>query len=113
MAAPVVFISYSHRDEEWRDRIRDHLRALTIDGRVDAWSDERIRTGTDWRTEIQSALTSARAAILIVTRHFLSSSFIQQEEISALLRRRHEDGLRIYAVIAEPCLWNKFRWLES
>jgi hypothetical protein len=109
----MVFISYSHHDAAWRDRVHDHLGALTIDGRIDAWTDERIRTGANWRKDIRNALDSASAAILIVTRRFLSSPFIRKEEVAALLQRRCAVGLPIYAVIAEPCLWRRFQWLED
>jgi TIR domain-containing protein len=109
----MIFISYSHDDAKWRDRVRQHLGALTIDGRIDSWTDERIRTGADWRKEIRKALSSASAAILIVTPNFLSSPFIRKEEVTALLQRRHEDGMPIYAVIAEPCLWKKYSWLAA
>ena len=31
MSAPTVFISYSHLDEAWKDRLVIHLRALQLD----------------------------------------------------------------------------------
>jgi hypothetical protein len=39
---PVVFISASHKDADWRDRVKA---ALEADGRTDWWDDSRIRPG--------------------------------------------------------------------
>lgn len=42
---PTVFISYSHKDEVWKDRLVTHLAGLERDGRLRVWDDRRIRAG--------------------------------------------------------------------
>jgi TIR domain len=106
-----LFISYSHEDEAWRDRLTRHLVAL--EDILDPWSDKSIRIGSTWQEEIRSALEDAQAAILIVTPSYLSSSFIREQEIPLLLQRRTRDGIPVFAVVAEPCYWQRFAWLES
>lgn len=50
---PSVFLSYSHKDEIWKDRLKTHLGVLGIQGLLDPWDDRRIGAGTDWFEQIQ------------------------------------------------------------
>ena len=45
MTTPTVFISYSHKDEEWKDRLVTHLGVLQQQGLLDLWDDRRIERG--------------------------------------------------------------------
>ncbi len=80
-----IFISYSHKDEKWKERVDTHLSVLPD---IDAWDDRRIGAGADWFREIKTALNDADIAILLISADFLSSKFIIEEEIPRLLRRR-------------------------
>jgi hypothetical protein len=42
---PTVFISYSHKDETWKDRLLPQLRALEQANRIAVWDDRRIDGG--------------------------------------------------------------------
>ena len=65
MTKPTVFISYSHKDEAWKDRVVTHLTVLQKQGMLDAWDDRRIRAGEDWYGEIQEAMDAASVAVLV------------------------------------------------
>jgi hypothetical protein len=107
-----IFISYSHRDEDWKDRLVTHLKALGIQGLV-PWHDRQINTGATWYQEIQLAMNTASIAILLVSADFLASDFIRQEEVPRLLERRRSEGLPVYPIIVRPCAWRMVQWLES
>jgi len=110
---PSVFISYSHADEEWKDRVVKQLRVLESEGRFEVWDDRRIAAGEDWYPAIKQALTEASAAILLISEDFLISPFILGEEVPRLLRRRKEEGLRVIPLIVWPCVWRKVSWLKG
>jgi len=38
---PTIFISYSHNDESWKDRIVTHLGVPVQEGFLDTWDDSR------------------------------------------------------------------------
>jgi hypothetical protein len=59
MTAPTVFISYSHKDENWKDRVVTHLGVLEMAGMLDLWDDRRVESGDDWRPEIEQAISRA------------------------------------------------------
>jgi hypothetical protein len=102
MNTPTVFISYSHKDEEWKDRLLTHLDSLQMED-VRAWSDRQIGAGNDWYQEIRQAMDAASVAILMVSASFLSSEFIMKEEVPHLLKRQDEENLRIFPIIVTPC----------
>ncbi len=52
MTKPSVFISYSHKDEEWKDKLVDHLGVLQEEGLLKIWEDRQIEGGDDWFPEI-------------------------------------------------------------
>lgn len=107
-----IFISYSHQDEEEKNELLRHLSVLRRQDLFDLWSDDRIGVGESWKNEIEEALTRARVAILLVTKNFLTSDFILEQEIPELLKR-HQQGLTIIPVIAKDCAWRSVGWLAE
>ena len=75
MADRSVFISYSHADRKWLERLQVHLRPLIRDSIADIWDDTRIKPGDSWQLEIRKALESASVAVLLISADFLASEF--------------------------------------
>jgi hypothetical protein len=109
---PTVFISYSHRDEAWKDRLVVQLGVLQRQGLLDLWDDRRIAAGEDWHGEIRAAMGQATVAVLLISADFLTSQFILGEEVPALLKRRDTEGVHIYPIIVRPCAWKAVKWLS-
>lgn len=109
-----VFISYSHVDKKWIDRIRIHLRVLQHEGlTVDIWDDTRIKPGTKWKPEIEKVLETATIAILIVSTDFLASDFVVNDELPSLLRAAEDHGLKVLPLIVRPCRFTKHAALSQ
>jgi hypothetical protein len=98
-----VFVSYSHNDQEYLDRLLIHLKPLERDGLIDLWADTKLRAGDRWKKEIEKALQKATVAVLLVSADFLSSDFIINNELPPLLKNAEERGVRIIPVIVKPC----------
>jgi hypothetical protein len=94
-----VFISYSHADKEWLDRLKRHLKPLVREGNLDCWDDTHIRPGDDWKQEIQNALDTAQVAVLLISADFFASDFIDETELPPLLDAAKAKGVRILPVI--------------
>jgi len=103
MADSRVFISYSHKDQKWLERLRVHLRPLVRDSDMEVWDDTRLQAGDAWRPEIKKAIGAASIAVLLVSADFLASDFVIQEELPALSNAADEGRLRILQLIVGPC----------
>lgn len=101
-----VFVSYSHADSAWLDRLKVHLKPLQRDYAIDIWDDTRITPGSKWREEIRIAVDRANIAILIISADFLASDFIVTDELPPLLKSAEEEGALILSIIASPSLFN-------
>src|ERR1043166_5499917 len=109
----LVFISYSHRDKRWLDRLLVHLKPLERAGIIVPWEDTRIRAGERWRKEIEDAIAAARVAVLLVSADFLASDFIAKDELPPLLAAAKANGLIVIPVIVSPCRYDQTPALGS
>src|SRR5260370_31391907 len=98
-----IFISYSHRDKRWLDRLLVHLRPMEREGVIDLWADTRIGAGDDWRHEIEAALSAADIAFLLISADFLASDFIASIELPALLLAARQRNCKVLSIIVGPC----------
>jgi len=108
-----IFISYSHKDAEFKDMLVEQLRVLELEGFCDLWVDSRIQTGTDWLPQIEKVIEEADIAVLMVSAGFLTSQFIRGKEVPAILQRREKQGLKVLPLFVKPCPWKQVPWLSG
>jgi len=106
-----VFISYSHKDRHWKERLAKHLKVLETEDYYTYWDDGKIKAGGDWFREIKRALNEAQIAVLLISADFLTSRFILEKEVPILMERRQKEGVRVIPLILHPCAWKKVKWL--
>jgi tetratricopeptide (TPR) repeat protein len=119
-AKPVIFISYSHKDEPktpgpkdelWLTFVQSHLQPAVKHGMYALWVDEDIPGGGKWREEITAKLNECDVCVLLVSRFSLASDFIIDVEIETL-RKRHERGhVEIFPIVLTPCAVDTAPWL--
>lgn len=113
LTKPTVFISYSHKDEDWKNRLLPQLRVLEQAGRIVVWDDRKIDGGDDWYPEIKAAMEHAAIAICLISSDYLASDFCVKEEVPFLLQRREHDGMIFIPILVRPCAWKAFEWLKE
>jgi hypothetical protein len=100
-----IFISYSHKDEPFKDELVTLLTGLQRRGIIGAWQDQRIEPGSEWFDLIIKAMEECEMAILLVSPDFIASRFIQEKGLAHLFRRRIEEGLQVVPIVVRSCLW--------
>jgi len=112
-----IFISYSHDNDDWLKKIETQIRIIKLNSEGEigfkVWSDKKLDTGDKWEDLLLSVMESAKVAILIVTPNFMASEYIRQKELPFLSQRRQNNGLKVLAVICEPCAWQEDKFLAD
>ena len=84
------FLSYAHADQADVDRFLDVFQpqlASAAGYHFKLWMDRHILPGENWKAEIAQALDKADFGLLLVSPQFLSSRFITEVELAALLSK--------------------------
>lgn len=101
-----AFISYSHKDEKYLERLKVHLSQMKRDGLINDWTDHAIRAGATLDNEISSALASSNLFIALVSPDYIASNYCYKREFETALKRQAEGRLTIVPIIVEPCDWH-------
>ena len=91
---PSIFICYSHKDEEWRDKLLEYLRTLNLEQQT-VWSDIDLEPGAIWDEKIKEVLLQVKVALVLVSQPLLNSTYVRNEELPRLLKRCEEEGVII------------------
>ncbi|WHZ13625.1 MAG: hypothetical protein OJF52_000458 [Nitrospira sp.] len=99
-----IFISYAHEDRDLKDELLAHLSGVRRRGLIQPWDDDLIEVGSQWHNAIVKAMKTCHIALLLISRDFLKSDFIQSIELKHLLARK---DVSIIPVIVRPCAWEE------
>ncbi|HMI89790.1 MAG TPA: NB-ARC domain-containing protein, partial [Polyangiales bacterium] len=91
-----VFVSYSHADKVWLERLRIILKPYPVYEQL--WIDPYIPVGERWERAIEAALQRAEVGLLLLSTDFLASDFILDKELPALRQASDAQGLRMFCV---------------
>lgn len=93
----LVFISYSHHDADWLERLLIFLKLYTRQN-LNVWADPYIKVGDKWRRDISAALSRTCVAVLLVSPDFLASDFIYDEELPPLLHGADDGSIILFPI---------------
>lgn len=97
-----IFISYSHEDKKWLERLQLHLKPLLRNTAIRAWDDTNIPVGEAWQEEIEQALAASRVAVLLITPEFLASDYIADRELPCILAEQERGHLKVVPIVVRP-----------
>jgi TIR domain len=109
----LVFVSYSHANPEWQDKVLVLLKPFVRQGQLQVWADPYIRTGDVWRRNIDEALARTCVGVVLLTPDLLASDFISEVELPHLLRAARAGDLTLVVVPVEPYVEGATRFAEG
>lgn len=100
-----LFISYSHADEAFRQRLEKHLAVLRRSGEIAIFHDRRILPGDHLDDVIDESLAKADVVLLLVSADFLDSEYCYEKEYAVAVEREKRGECRVIPVILKDCDW--------
>lgn len=100
-----VFVSYSHKDDRYRDELDKALVQLQRNGQISIWYDRKIQAGQKWDQEIDRNLETANIVLLLVSRDFLASDYASGREMRRALERNESGSATVVPIILRACDW--------
>jgi predicted acylesterase/phospholipase RssA len=88
-----AFISYSHDDAPWLDRLKQHFERHALQDVF--WDDEKIQAGEQWENRIREGLARAKVVVMLVSKEFLDSAYVREEELPEIVRLAAREGVRL------------------
>ena len=100
-----IFISYSQKDLEHKDRLVEHLMPLIRLNKATLWDDSNIEAGAEREAEIFENLENAHIVLCLISASFIASDFCYAQELTQVLKA-HENGSKIIIpILIKECNW--------
>jgi formylglycine-generating enzyme required for sulfatase activity len=100
-----IFLSYAHRDDEYRQELMVQLSSLLNRKLVEIWHDRQILAGSDWATDISQSLELADIILFLVSADFIDSKYCYGIEMARAIEREQAQTARAIPVIIRYCDW--------
>lgn len=101
-----IFISYSHKDEEFRKELSSHLRLPERLGLITAWHDRRIPAGAKWKAQIDTHVEEADVILCLVSAYFFESDYCYEKEMKRALERHERGETIVIPIIVRSVAWH-------
>ncbi len=98
-----LFISYAHKDEDFKDELRAHLSGLKQKGLIKEWDDRAILPGQVWDDEIKQNLNEADIILFLVSSAFMASGYINDVELKRAIARHKKGEVLIIPIVVRAC----------
>lgn len=100
-----AFISYSHVDSRYLERLHVHLAQLQREQIISTWTDKQILAGGKLDNEISNSLNSSDLFIALLSPDYINSNYCYEKEFEKALEMQKSNQIIIIPVIVENCDW--------
>src|SRR5690349_14240663 len=103
MATFNIFVSHSHFDNEFCNRLIDYVYQYLPE--ADIWYDEtELHGGDEWQERIEHELDARQLFVVILSPRSVEAKWVRQETHSAISDAVNSDGTRwVIPVRYKPC----------
>jgi hypothetical protein len=100
-----LFISYSHADEDLKNKLVKHLEPLKRLNLIAEWHDRQIKAGEDWGKTISDRLEKAKIILLLVSIDFINSKYCYDIELEKALELHYQKKALVIPIVLRFCMW--------
>lgn len=110
-----LFICYAQVNERYVKQLIPSLKVLARRGYIIPWRDTDLIPGEEWDETIKERLYDAQIILFMVSREFLASEYITQEERPLAMKLMKDKRAVVVPVLLEDCSWRDedFAGLEN
>jgi nucleoside phosphorylase len=94
-----LFISYSLKDENFKEELETHLVMLKRTGVVRPWHSLQTEAGVGWKEEVSDIIDRSQIILLLISRNFLSEDYLYDEEMGRAMERHDSGDARVIPII--------------
>jgi len=98
-----AFISYTHRDETFRQELETHLAPFKRQGLISVWHDRRLTPGDAFDEVISDNMKNADLILLLISSDFIASDYCYSKEMTLALERHRAGQARAISIVCRPC----------
>jgi len=102
-----IFISYSHKDENFKDELISHIYPLIRLNEIKLWEDGKIIPGQEWEIEIMNKLNESDVILCLISSDFISSEFCYSIELNEALAFHERKQKVVIPIFIRACFWKK------
>ncbi len=100
-----VFISYSHKDEKYVEKLKTALAQIRRQGLLQDWNDHEIDAGDRFDDKINKELNESQLFIGLLSPDYIASNYCYEKEFEEALKLESKRNIQIIPVICRPCDW--------
>jgi len=111
-----AFISYSHKDKFYFTQFVNGLKSHSKLSKLfnwEFWDDREIIIGIEWHEQIQAQIKECDFAILLISADFLSSEYVNTDEIANFLKENKERGFLFFPILVRDCDWTSIQKISK
>lgn len=102
-----LFICYARANERIVKQLKPSLTVLARRGYILPWQDTDLVPGEDWDETIKEKLSAAKIILFMVSRDFLASQYITEEERPLAMKLVKDKQAAVVPVVLTPCGWKE------
>lgn len=101
-----LFYVYSHKDEQLRDELENHLKLLERRKLITSWHDMKIQPGYERHEKINENLNQADIILLLISADFIASDYCYDIEMQHALERHNNNEAHVIPIIVRDVNWS-------
>ncbi|MBL9140097.1 MAG: toll/interleukin-1 receptor domain-containing protein [Verrucomicrobiales bacterium] len=109
-----LFVSYSHKDEAYRQELAAHLSPLRREGLIHLWHDRLLVPGEVWDQSIEDRIRETQIFLLLISADFFQSAACYEQELTEISKEAFYSPryVAIVPILLRPVDWSQ-SWLAK